>query len=438
MTKIPQAQPLSRHARHLGGSLPPLKDLVALVDLPALVERYAGPGKRLGNRWQFCCPHPQHADHSPSFSVKLYSDGIWRAACMSQCGKVGDALAFVKWVEGCDTKTAADKLRSFVGQPSAFAWQPQRKTQTAKRSVAAVEPDPGYQVCDNREALAAYLASRGWTSEAADRFGLRVVSLNRAKERGIQRVLHPFHDYNERGEPYEAAWQARRLDSSEDFRWLSPLNTPMPLYNLRALEADNLTAAIICEGPADTVSAWQATCELPGVACVGVAGVNGWCDEWAAMFQGLAVVIAADNDEAGERFTWMLAKQLRGVASSLVAACPPHGTNDLTDLLKRDGLAAVRELLTSALPNVAPRFDLVAEVLRMFPGSFTVCAVCAKPTTHSHCENCSRLTRLKPGRRKPYEWAACDKCGKHALNGDGKLCYGFRCGGTFVTCEVQP
>lgn len=440
MSKIPDPQPLSRHARHLGGSLPPLKDLVAQVDLPALVERYAGPGKRLGNRWLFCCPHPQHPDHSPSFSVKFYGDGIWRAACLSQCGKVGDALAFVKWVEGCDTKTAADKLRSLVGQPSAFTWQPPRKTKTYRSvaRVAAVQPDPGYTTSDNREALAEYLASRGWPSEAADRFGLRVVGLNRPSERGIVRVLHPFHDYNERGELYEAAWQARRLDSCEDARWLSPRNTAMPIYNLGALEADNLTAAIICEGPADTVTAWLATRELPGVACVGVAGVNGWRDEWAAMFQGLAVVIAADNDEAGETFTWVLARKLAGVAASLVAACPPHGTNDLTDLLRSGGVAEVRELLTSALPTVAPSFDLVAEVPRLFPGSFTVCAVCAKPTTDSYCDNCSRLARLKSGRRKRYEWAACDKCGKHSLNGNGKLCYGFRCGGTFVTCEVQP
>jgi len=432
---------MSRHAHHFGGSLPPMKDLIALVDLPALVAQYAGPGKRQGNRWVFCCPHPQHADGSPSFSVKLYPDGIWRAACMSQCGKVGDALSFVKWLEHCDDKTAADKLRAFIGQPQPVAhyYAPSKTKQLRSVANELAKHDPGFTVRDNAEALAGYVAARGWTNEAAERFGLRVVTLNRKHETDNLRALHPFHDYDANGKLCETAWQARRLDSVSEQRWLGPLGIQLPLYNLGALEADDITAAIICEGPADTVTAWQATKDLPGVACVGVAGVNGWRNEWAELFSGLAVVIAADNDEAGERFTWQLARQLHGVASSLVGACPPAGTNDLTDMLRSCGLDQVRELLTTALPNVAPKVsDMAAHVLSVFAGSFTVCAVCAKPTEGAYCQSCAKLTRPPTQRSKPYKWAACDKCGQHSLGGNAKSCWRFRCGGTFVTCEVQP
>lgn len=432
---------MSRQARTFGGSLPPLKDLIALVDMPALVAQYAGPGKRLGNRWLFSCPHPQHADGSPSFSVKLYADGIWRAACMSQCGKVGDALAFVKWLEGGDTKAAADKLRVFVGMPQPLGeyFAPSKTKQHRSVALDLAKQDPGYTVRDNSDALAAYLASRGWPSEAAERFGLRVVSLNRKHESDTLRALHPFHDYDAHGKLCETAWQARRLDNASEARWLGPQGIALPLYNLGALEADELSAAIICEGPADTVTAWLATKDLPGVACVGVAGVNGWRDEWAEMFRGLAVVIAADNDEAGERFTWQLARQLHGVASSLVGACPPAGTNDLTDMLRSCGLDEVRALLTSALPNAAPKVsDMASYALSIFPGSFTVCAVCATPTAAAYCDRCAKLTRPPTKRSKPYKWAACDKCQQHSLGGNGKSCWRFRCGGTFVTCEVQP
>jgi DNA primase len=418
-----------------------MKELIALVDLPALVAQYAGPGKHRGNRWLFCCPHPQHADGSPSFSVKLYADGVWRAACMSQCGKVGDALSFVKWLEHCDDRTAADKLRTFIGQPQPLGnyYAPSKAKQHRSAAFELAKHDPGYTVRDDSKALSAYLSSRCWPDEAAQHFGLRVVTLNRSRETDTLRALHPFHDYDANGKLCEIAWQARRLDNASEARWLGPLGIPLPLYNLGALEGDNISAAIICEGPADTVTAWLATNDLPGVACVGVAGVNGWRDEWAEMFRGLAVIIAADNDEAGERFTWQLARQLHGVASSLVGACPPAGTNDLTDMLRSCGLGEVRKLLTSALPNAAPKVsDMAAYALSVFAGSFTVCAVCAKPTEGSYCAACSKLTRPATRRSKPYKWAACDKCGQHSLGSNGKSCWRFRCGGSFVTCEVQP
>jgi hypothetical protein len=176
---------------------------------------------------------------------------------------------------------------------------------------------------------------------------------------------------------------------------------------------------------------------------VGVPGSQAWRTEWAAYFEGLAVVIAGDNDKAGATFTAKVAGDLRASAALLVSACPPEGVKDLTDMAKVHGLGAVRELLTKALPLRAPSVapattppgDEWAALTALFPGAFTVCRVCLAPTPNAYCRNCTRLTRLDGG--KPVQWAECDHCREPSLGGHGKKCR--RCGeGHRVACEVQP
>ena len=76
----------------------PLSELVAAVELPALVEARSGQGRRSGGRYLFRCPNPAHPDTHPSFTVWRTPAGKWRARCQSQCDWQGDALDLVQWL----------------------------------------------------------------------------------------------------------------------------------------------------------------------------------------------------------------------------------------------------------------------------------------------------------------------------------------------------
>ena len=426
MQTIHQPGGMSQHAASILSPLPPLSDLVASVDLSALVEKYAGASKRNGgSRYLFCCPNPAHADNSPSFSVFTGRNGVQQCGCLSQCGHIGDALNFVKWVRNCDTKEAAEELRGFSGVALPRTLEAPR----APRKLRATQPSG---LVDDEQAMRSYLASRGWGEEVAKTFGLQIMR----DKFGVKRVRHPFHAWIG-GQLVEAGWQARRLDNSKELRWLGEEDTPLPLYNLPALDQDNLTHAVICEGAPDTITAALALTTLPGWACVGVAGANGWRDEFAQFFGGLAVVIAADNDKGGELLTAKVTKSLSGVASLIVAACPP--TNDLTDMAKVQSLEAVRELLTgwhieekhtpqSDQSGAKVCFDTLVH-------AFTRCKVCkheAEPGAR-FCKSCARTEEVSG---KP--WRVCDTCNTFALVAlESKCRVSYKCTGHFTEAAAS-
>lgn len=415
---------MSKHAASYPSTLTPIRDLVASVDLSALVEKYAGPGKRNGRGYLFQCPHPSHPDTSPSFSVFTGSNGVQQGHCLSQCGHIGDALKFVKWVRNCSTKEACDELRGFAGviSPRVFA------TESKPRKLRATKPSG---LVDDAKALSDYLASRGWPAEVAKTFGLQIMR----DEFGTKRVRHPFYAWID-GTLTEAGWQARRLDNSQELRWLGAKDTPLPIYNLPALEADDITHAVICEGPADTITAALACSTLPGWACVGVAGAQSWRDEWAQLFAGLSVVIATDNDAAGEKLSARISASLGGVASLIVAACPT--ANDLGDMAKAQSIEAVRELLTGW--NIEEKHAIGSDkseeenafdaLVQQLTNAFTRCKVCMHEAEQgSHfCKSCASIEQVS-GR----PWRVCDTCNTFALVERERKCFiTHKCTGSFV------
>ena len=415
---------MSKHAASYPSTLTPIRDLVASVDLLALVEKYAGPGKRNGRGYLFQCPHPSHPDTSPSFSVFTGSNGVQQGHCLSQCGHIGDALKFVKWVRNCSTKEACDELRGFAGviSPRVFA------TESKPRKLRATKPSG---LVDDAKALSDYLASRGWPAEVAKTFGLQIMR----DEFGTKRVRHPFYAWID-GTLTEAGWQARRLDNSQELRWLGAKDTPLPIYNLPALEADDITHAVICEGPADTITAALACSTLPGWACVGVAGAQSWRDEWAQLFTGLSVVIATDNDAAGEKLSARITASLGGVASLIVAACPT--ANDLGDMAKAQSIEAVRELLTGW--NIEEKHALGSDkseeenafdaLVQQLTNAFTRCKVCMHEAEQGSrfCKSCASIEQVS-GR----PWRVCDTCNTFALVERERKCFiTHKCTGFFV------
>lgn len=343
----------------------PLRDLVARVDLRDLVERYSGPGRASGSTTTYRCPNPEHQDNHPSFSVKPTRTGRQIGRCFSQCNWHGDALALVQWLEGISSVAeAATWLREWLGEhPEHRAPRAPKPSSSPVRPRELTDSSPRPNPERTEWLLSKYLEKRGWPGSVVDRFGLSVV----LDETGAERIRHPYYAPSSSGRWTVAYWQDRGTRGSR-IRWLSPKGAaPIP-HNLQSLEADGLSSVIITEGPADCITASVALQGLEHVAVIGIPGVSAWRSEWAQLLTGLSVVVAADNDEAGQR----LEEAVRASLTHPVRIYRPS-RGDLTDTALELGLGSLRVALLRALgdPNPTERsFELVLRMLLdAFPGS---------------------------------------------------------------------
>ena len=338
-----------------------LSDLIAQVDLNQLVSRYTGNGRTSGKVTTYSCPHPAHADAHPSFTVTTNSKGKEVAKCFSQCAWQGDALELVKWLEGLSTGEAIKWLRRFLGQaeePTFYSKPP-----TPSKPLRSLSPKGQELTGESADRfMKKYLTSRGWTCEVVEKFALSVV----LDPSGKPRIRHPYFTPTSSGEWVLSYYQDRGANSSP-VKWLSPKGSTPQLFNLKSLEADSLEGVVICEGAADTITASLALEGCPFVAVIGVPGVSAWRDEWAHFVNGLRVVVAADNDEAGRT----LEQRIRNsVTSPVTYVRATHG--DLTEIANEIGLESLRALLLTGLgelPEATPRTldESLALLLAYFP-----------------------------------------------------------------------
>ena len=344
-----------------------LSALAASVDLVYLLgRRYSVHGKPSGSSWLFSCPSPDHADHHPSFSVYLNRDGLQRWKCLSQCDRTGDAIDLVEWLDNCSTGEAIRTLRTIAGD----TWE---HTPPVKKRELPIERPLLYRIADclveteaDRIYLDKYLAMRGWPAEIAQEFSLSVVT----DSAGVRRVRHPYFAPTSSGGKWAVTFYQDRGPKQVDRKWLNPVGVASYPYNLRSLERDNLRALVVCEGPADTITAHLALEGVADVACIGIAGVGHWRKEWACLLEGLLIVVAMDNDEAGEQ----LVMKVKESSPNGVIVVRPKG-KDLSEMLLSSGLDEVRALLLKAIgttqeaPLLGHNRAAVALILAAFAGS---------------------------------------------------------------------
>jgi len=394
-----------------------LPALVECVDLYSLVEQYAGAGRRTGSSQVFRCPNPSHDDNSPSFSVFTGRDGKQRASCFSACDFKGDALNFIEWHLGVGTKEAADTLRSFVGVSNEYTKSPISKPKLERRLVRTSQA----RVVDDPSAISGYLERRGWPADAVETFGLSIMR----DEYGTLRVRHPFYAFTANGEQVEAGWQARRLDDSPKLRWLGPKDVPLPMYNLLALMAHDITHAIICEGPADTVTAAIAMREHQNYACVGVAGSNAWRGEDAGLFVGLHVLIACDADTAGDKLADNITADILGTSSSVSRVQFLDGC-DITKLAKTHGIDSLTRFFMAIPDPVATINPVGAEMIS--------CRACQRMSNKNLCAVCASWNGVSPS----CAWRECNKCSEVACTTSSRKCFMTpNCKGLFVSKVVM-
>lgn len=344
--------------------------LVARTDLYQLVEKYAGPGRASGSTVTYSCPNPAHADHSPSFTVTT-RHGKQSARCWSQCAWSGDALDLVRWLENLDTAAALDYLRARLGE-TATRQAPEklhrlREAPPRRAPLVLLEEEPVRPPAEaSARFMSKYLEARGWPESVVTTHGLEVVLDHSRTMRVRHKYLCPVG-----GEWRVTYWQDRGPNSSR-VKWLSPKGArPIP-YNLRSLEQEQLSAVVVCEGPADTITAELALDSVPGVAVIGVPGANAWQADWGRLLDGCRVVIAADPDTAGERLEAAVRASTRGPVAVVRLA---HG--DLTETARTMGGDAVREILLAGIGQHTAPLDRTLEesvrlLLEAFPGAVEV------------------------------------------------------------------
>jgi hypothetical protein len=212
-------------------------------------------------------------------------------------------------------------------RPARTAPKPTRPTRTDTDDTRT----PPAHVADRY--LAEHVAARGWPTGTADRFGLSVI----VDARGGLRIRYPFHAWDGR-EWIVASWQDRAVNTDARPKWLTPPGAVLPPFNARSLDA-RVVALIVCEGPADAITAAVALEHRADIGVVGIAGSKGWRPEWNPILDARVVVIAPDPDEAG-------AVLARDLVAAHPAAVVVDLEADLTDTARTNGLDHVAELLS--------------------------------------------------------------------------------------------
>lgn len=407
-------------------SLSELVKKISEADLASLVATYAGTGRRSGRSTSFLCPLPTHplrdSKRTASFVVTTSrgtGSAYWK--CFGSCGTHGDALDFVEAMEGLDTSQAIKRLRSLFGlsegsttatlKTSKPTVQPTRSAPTAPtaRNIAGSKPAEAV----GTKTLGTYLEGRAWPLEVVNRFGLEVITYG-----GELWVRHPFHDFDKDGTLVPVAYQDRLVEglaerlAVDSPRWKTSTGA-IGLYRIQHLESDGLEGVVLCEGASDTITASLALDGFPTWVAVGVAGAGNYRKEWNLLLDGLRVVVAFDNDTAGDKGAIKVANEL---GRSLVRKRPT--LKDLTDEAKTIGLQALGEWLTSTttLPTSPTTSRLVVP-----------CRVCSGVAFEpdSLCGLCSSWQLYGT-------WRVCSGCDSLSMSELGSPCHiSYKCSGKF-------
>ena len=347
------------------------------TDIVALIGDHVAL-KRVGQRYSGLCPF--HQEKTPSFSVNPALN-LWH--CFG-CQKSGDAITFVREVEGLDFVEAVERLAQRAGISLRFDDRAQAKDRTRRaRLVEAVAAAVDFyhrllMESGDGGAARSYLRSRGFEGDAARQFSLGwapddwdrlstwlqqerkltrddivgaglafVNKANRLQDQFRARLMFPIYDG--RGEP--VGFGGRTLGTDGPKYKNSPetaiYQKSRLLYGLNWAKAEIVAKGevIICEGYTD-VMAFALSGAPNAVATCGTA----LADDHVRALKNLArrAILAYDADSAGQgaaqqwyRWEHEFELQVR------VADLPPG--RDPGDLWKTD-----RPQLLAALEQAKP------------------------------------------------------------------------------------
>lgn len=358
----------------------------AQTDILAVVQGYV-PLKRKGNRYWGCCPF--HSEKTASFSV-VPADGFFY--CFG-CHAGGDVFKFLSLIEQITPFEAIKRQAEQLGiQLPEQKRDPREEARLRElddlRKVNALARDFFHNCLTMTRYGAAgkdYLAGRGITAEAIERYGIGFapdawsklsdafrkrgiaehllvtagLAVKRERGDGIydrfrSRVIIPIAD--ERGRI--VGFGGRALEGAMP-KYLNTAETPV--FNKRKLlfgldRAHRSIAsegyAIVVEGYMDAIAAWEA-----GVTNVVATLGTSFTSDHAGILLRRAprIVFCYDSDTAGQEATLRALAAVHGRAAEVRVLLLPDG-KDPDEYVRTHGAEAFRALVETAVP--APVFRL--------------------------------------------------------------------------------
>lgn len=355
----------------------------AATNIVGVISQFV-PLKRVGRRWVGLCPF--HPEKSPSFSVNEDA-GLYY--CFG-CQKKGDAITFLRDLEGLDFVGAVERLAAKANvslrYTDADAGESRKRRHRLidtmeqavqwyhERLLTGVDAGPARGYLRSRGIGGAEVRQfrLGWAPNGWDELSkalhlsdvdLRDSGLGLVNRRGRQqdffrgRILFPIFD--PQGAPI--GFGGRKLEGTDGPKYLNPGATAIydkskVLYGLSAAKADIVTVqeAIVCEGYTDVIGFFQAGMGR-AVATCGTALTEDHVKLLTRFAKRLVLAFDADGagQSAAERFhQWEQTYELDVV----VAALPPG--KDPGELAQTDP-EALRSAVEHALPFLAFRLQRI-------------------------------------------------------------------------------
>jgi 5S rRNA maturation endonuclease (ribonuclease M5) len=315
--------------------------------------------KKEGDRYSGCCPI--HKERNPSFSV--FKDMMW--SCFSGCGN-GNIFQFVQKMDGCDFKTAATKVREFLGQSTTWSQQkdaveavfrPVAETNKTYKTFTLAQFGKYSDNLKNSKPAQDWLASRGITLETALRLHTGFVQdvggkagQNNADIAGGGWICFPTIS----GDTVTSI----KYRSIVRKAFCKQGGMATDLYNVNSV--DVFEDVFVCEGEVDAMSLEQAgfrAISLPS------ASVNVTPAMKDIIMKANRVILAGDSDEVGSA---AMDKLWRDLSERTYFLRWPGDCKDANDLLRQDPSTfqtKVKELTQQALRQPAPDIYSLQDVM---------------------------------------------------------------------------
>ncbi|WP_432482248.1 DNA primase [Kineococcus esterisolvens] len=361
---------------------------------------------------------PFHEERTPSFTVR---PAVGRWHCFG-CGEGGDVIEFVRRIDGTTFTEAVERLAERVGvqlryvddsgrpgrRPAGAGGAGQRQRLLEAHKLAEAFYAEQLEQPGPAETARRFLAERGFSREAAARFGVGFAPpggealLRRLRAKGFTeeelttsglagqgsrglydrfrgRLVWPIRDVS----GHTVAFGARRLfdDDRIEAKYLNSPETPVykksqALYGLDLAKRDiaRTKQVVVVEGYTDVMA-----CHLAGVTTAIATCGTAFGEEHARMVQRMLgdaagsaeVVFTFDGDAAGQKAALRAFELEERFAAQTYVAVEPSG-QDPCDLRLSSGDAAVAALVAGRVPlfefairSTISRYDLDSEAGRL-------------------------------------------------------------------------
>ncbi|KOG22016.1 phage/plasmid primase, P4 family [Streptomyces viridochromogenes] len=334
------------------------------MDVSAILDRFQEVSDQPDGGYLALCP--SHGDSRPSLRIWFGEDGRVRMTCRAGC-ETNDVItaAGLRWRDMFNATGAARVVKA--AKPVLVG--------TEQLAALRVYLDAAAQEFRNSPAESYAVRRFGMTQDLASRLGLgyddgQLPGLMFWDEEGRRRnyrspgfrrhprLIVPLVGFD--GTP--RGLQGRDVSGDCPARWMSLVNPDgMHWGAYGVLLADRETDVfIVTEGPGDGLTAVAAGFHAVIIRGASLVANPELVEELAAGLKGKRVVLAGDNDKAGNGFTERLAAGLASHGVPTQALAIPNEGDDLTDWRARDVNAfpdALEAAVNAPAPAPAPAQD---------------------------------------------------------------------------------